>query len=98
MHVTAQVLSRCEKPVYHVSLSFDKKDAPTRTQMEGACDAVLRDLGLEDHQAFLEAHNDTAHPHVHMMINRVHPETGRAWSTSHDYRRIERTLRGLEAE
>ncbi len=65
---------------------------------EDACDAVLRDLGLEEYQAFLVAHNDTAHPHVHMMINRVHPETGRAWSTSHDYRRIERTLRGLEAE
>ena len=98
MHTAAQLSSRCEKPVYHVSLSFDSEDAPTRAQMEAACDAVLRDLGLEEHQTFLVAHNDTAHPHVHMMINRVHPETGRAWSTSHDYRRIERTLRGLEAE
>ena len=98
MRTAAQLSSRCEKPVYHVSLSFDSEDVPTRVQMEVACDAVLRDLGLEEHQAFLVAHNDTTHPHVHMMINRVHPETGRAWSTSHDYRRIERTLRGLEAE
>ncbi len=31
-----------------------------------------------------------------MTINRVHPETDKAWRTSHNYRRIERTLRGLE--
>ncbi len=66
MHTAAQLSSRCEKPVYHVSLSFDSEDAPTRTQMEAACDAVLRDLGLEEHQAFLVAHSDTAHPHVHI--------------------------------
>ncbi len=78
MHVSAQVSSRCEKPVYHVSLSFDKEDAPSRAQMEAMCNTVLRDLGLEDHQAFLVAHSDTAHLHVHMMVNRVHPETGRA--------------------
>ncbi len=98
MRTAAQLSSQCEKPVYHVSISFDSEDSPTRAQMEAACDAVLRDLGLEEHQAFPLAHCDTAHPHVHMMINRVHPETGRAWSTSHDCRRIEWRLRGLEAE
>ncbi len=52
--------------------------------------------GLQDHQAWIVAHRDTAHPHVHVMVNRVHPDTGKAWSASHDYRRIEHTLRQLE--
>jgi len=30
-----------------------------------------------------------------MMINRIHPETGRAWSTSHDWRRFDRIMRQL---
>ncbi len=57
---------------------------------------MLKDLGLQDHQAWMVAHRDTAHPHVHVMVNRVHPDTGKAWSAGHDYRRIEHTLRQLE--
>ena len=37
--------------------------------------------------------DDTAHRHVHIIANRVHPETTRAWSNSHDYRRLEVSLR-----
>ena len=96
MKATAALSSRCKKPVYHISLSWDTKDAPTRAQMEEACDELLGALGLSEHQAYLVAHKDTLHPHLHVMINRVHPETGKAWSTSHDYRRIEQTLRRLE--
>ena len=96
MRVAAAQSSRCKKPVYHVSLSFSAEDRPTRAQMESACEAVLKDLGLQDHQAWLVAHRDTSHPHVHVMVNRVHPDTGKAWSASHDYRRIESTLRRLE--
>src|SRR5699024_1234131 len=29
--------------------------------------------------ALVVAHNDTAHPHVHIAVNRVHPERGKAW-------------------
>ena len=98
MRATANLSSRCMKPVYHVSLSFAAEDQPTSAHMEAACDAVLQDLGLQEHQVQMVAHNDTAHPHVHMMINRVHPETGKAWSRSHDYRKIEHTLRRLEKQ
>ncbi len=59
-------------------------------------DRVLADLGLAEHQALLVAHQDRAHPHVHIMVNRVHPETGVAWERWQDRPRIERTLRGLE--
>ncbi len=35
-------------------------------------------LGLEKHQALIVAHNDKAHRHVHVIVNRVDLETGKA--------------------
>lgn len=43
-------------------------------------------------------HGDKAHAHLHMMINRIHRETGRAWSTSHDYRRFDCIMKQLSDE
>lgn len=98
MEAAAGQSSRVEKPVYHLSISFGAGDHPTREQMREAAERVLDRLGLSEHQAFLVAHNDTDHPHVHIMVNRVHPETGKAWQTRHDYARIEQVLRSLEKE
>ena len=66
--------------------------------MQDVADRVLADLGLAEHQALMVAHQDRAHPHVHLMVNRVHPETGVAWERWQDRPRIERTLRELERE
>lgn len=90
--------SRLEKPVYHVSISFSETDQPTREQMQQAADRVLGELGLGEHQALLVAHEDKGHPHLHVMANRVHPETGKAATVSFDYRRVESVLRELEKE
>lgn len=90
--------SRLEKPVYHVSISFSETDQPTREQMQQAADRVLGELGLGEHQALLVAHEDKGHPHLHVMANRVHPETGKAAAVSFDYRRVESVLRELEKE
>ena len=42
------------------------------------------------------AHNDTAHPHVHVIANRVDLETGRAASSSNDRLRLSRWAEGWE--
>ncbi len=90
--------SRLEKPVYHVSISFGEADHPSREQMQEAADRVLGELGLGEHQALLVAHQDKDHPHLHVMVNRVHPDTGKAADVSFDYRRVEGVLRELEKE
>ena len=50
---------------------------------EAARDFLIR-MGFDAHQALLVAHNDTAHKHVHIILNTIHPETGmtldRNWS------------------
>lgn len=98
MRATAQQSARVERPVYHLSISFDPNDQPTRAMMEAVADRVLHRLGLAEHQAVLVAHTDHAHAHVHVMVNRVHPDTGRAWERWHDRPVIEEVLRAFERE
>ncbi len=98
MQATADQNPRVEAPVYHLTVNFDPTDPVTPAEMQAVADRVLRDLGLADHQALMVAHQDRAHPHVHVMVNRVHPETGVAWERWQDRPRIERTLRELERE
>jgi len=98
MQATADDNPRVEVPVYHLTINFDPNDPVTPAEMQAVADRVLRDLGLAEHQALMVAHQDRAHPHVHVMVNRVHPETGVAWERWQDRPRIERTLRELERE
>lgn len=84
---------RTQRPVYHLVISFDPGDKVDRKSMRGVVDAVLHRLGLEDRQALLVAHKDTEHPHVHVVVNRVHPETKLAWDNSWDWPKIEKVLR-----
>ncbi len=95
MNKTAQ-LSRTDSPIYHYSLSWDPADNPTRQQMSDAARFTLKELGMEDHQALIVAHNDHDYKHVHIMANRVHPIKGTAWDKWGDYKKLERCLRWLE--
>ena len=66
------------KPVLHYSLSWARDETPDRQEMSRAVDGSLEALGLEGHEALIVAHDDTRHPHVHVVANRVDPETGKA--------------------
>lgn len=75
---------KLEKPVYTYSLAWHPDQAPTMAEQVAAARETLDALGLSDRQAMIVAHNDTKHPHVHVIVNRVCPETGRAALTSND--------------
>lgn len=96
MRATAEQNTRVQLPVYHLAISFDHTDVVMQAQMESVADAVLQRLGLAEHQAILVAHRDRAHAHVHVLVNRVHPETGRVWERWKDRPIIERVLREQE--
>ncbi len=78
------------KPVYTLSLAWhpSKDHTPTPSEMLQAADEVLKTLGLEDHQALIVQHTDTAHPHVHLIVNRVSPINGKYASVSNDYLKL----------
>ncbi len=93
MAATADLSVRVERPVYHLIVSWHPNERPNRDDMMQVAQTTLADIGLAEHQALIIGHDDTPNRHMHMMINRVNPETGVAWSTSHDYRRIEQSMR-----
>lgn len=96
MRATAEQNTRVTLPVYHLAISFDTRDVVARAQMEQVADAVLQRLGLVDYQAILVAHRDREHAHVHVLVNRVHPDTGKAWERWKDRPVIEQVLREQE--
>lgn len=75
---------KAAKPVYHYALSWKPGESPDRAEMNRAVDESLKKLGMEDRQALVVAHNDTPHRHVHVIVNRVDPETGRTAGIGHD--------------
>lgn len=96
MRATASQNVRSTQPVYHLALSFDPRDAVDRATMERVADRVLTELRLKEHQALIVAHGDRRHPHVHILVNRIHPESGKAWDRWQDYAAIQRALREEE--
>lgn len=95
-------MSKAEKPVYHLSISYADGDNPSKEQMIDDAVATLEKLDLADKQAVFVAHNDADHKHLHVMANRVDMETGKAenmwgdrWSIREKMRDIEKA-RGYE--
>jgi hypothetical protein len=98
MTATAQMSKRCKNACYHAMIAWREDERPSPDVMQEIARKTLELAGLAEHQALVVGHGDKAHPHLHMMVNRVHPETGRAWSTSHDYRRFDHIIKLLSEE
>lgn len=66
-------------PVFSFSLAWHPSEAGQidRAEMVKAADHAIKTLGLDHLQAVIIAHRDTAHPHVHVVVNRVDPNTGK---------------------
>lgn len=74
--------------VKHVSLNWAPDEEPTREHMIETAEDFLRHMKWEEHQALLVAHQDK-HPHAHLMINGIHPETGLKLNDSFEQRRAQ---------
>ena len=106
MEDVAALKDRCKTPAYTIfRMSWHPDDASLRRhEMELACQRVLERLGLQEHQAWLVAHNDKPHACVHIVANRVHHDPARrVWDGWKDgrhaaYRLVESELRALEQE
>jgi len=98
MRATASLSKRVQDPVFHYSISWPEHEQLPQEDMLKIADRTLADLNLEEHQAIIVAHNDTDHPHVHVMVNRVHPQTGVAWEKWKYKTRLEKSLKAQEKE
>lgn len=77
-----------ENPVKHFSLNWHPSEEVTRDDMVETVRDFLNHMGWSEHQALIVCHNDR-HPHVHVMLNAVHPENGRALDTGFERRRAQ---------
>lgn len=75
MVALAEDAPRSKDPVGHYILSWRGGETPTPAQVEGAVDIMLDEFGLQSHQAIYGLHADTDNIHLHVVVNRVHPDT-----------------------
>ena len=87
-----------DAPVKTVSLAWAPGQAPTREEMFRAADGFLKAMGWGEHQTLYVAHNDTRHAHLHLIINRVHPDTGRTLNDWQERKRAQKWALGYETE
>lgn len=66
---------RSKNPLNHYILSWREHERPTAEQIDGAIDILLSEMDMQEHQVIYAAHQDTQNIHVHVVINRIHPDT-----------------------
>jgi len=69
---------KLEKPACHYTLSWKEGETPARREMIKAAKESLAVLKMGDRQAVVVAHKDGKSAHVHVIVNRVSLEDGRA--------------------
>lgn len=87
-----------KKPVLHMTLSWHADDAPSEDHMKETAFSALKAVGLQEHQALMAAHSDKDHLHVHLIINTVHPESGRTAPMKYTRERLSRWAEAYEKE
>lgn len=103
---------KSDAPVLHYTLSWDRSEAPdlSREEMLRAVRGTLRVLGTDrtakggrrqfadEHQVLVVCHSDEPHPHVHVVVNRVHPQHGVMLPSSNDRLKLSRWAERYEKE
>lgn len=90
--------ARCKDPVMHIVLAWQPGENPSREQWEKAVTYAMENIGLGEHQYMAVAHTDTDNFHVHVMANRVHPETYRPHSPEWLWKSLDKACREIEAD
>lgn len=96
MRAVAAQNARVKDPVYHVILSWPTGESPTDEQAFASGLHAMASVGMKDHQYVFAIHHDTDNVHLHMTVNRVHPESFNAVYPDRDYFRLDYAMRELE--
>jgi hypothetical protein len=71
----AEVARRSPHPVQHWIISWREAEQPTAAQADAAVATFLDEMGLSEHQVVYALHRDTKNCHLHLAVNRVHPDS-----------------------
>jgi hypothetical protein len=81
---------KSENPVKHISLNWAPADNPSQKHMIETAQHFLDSMGWGEHQAIFVAHDDKSYKHVHIILNAIHPETGRHLDEGWEHNRAQR--------
>jgi hypothetical protein len=88
---------RLSKSVGHIPLAFSAEDAPRLTDnfITQLAKEYMQLMKIENTQYLIVRHNDTAHPHCHIVFNRV-DNNGKTISDKNDHFRNEKVCKLLK--
>lgn len=66
---------RSKDTINHYVLSWQEGEHPGPEHVEEAVSLFMKKLGLDGHQVVYALHADTGNIHLHLVINRVHPDS-----------------------
>jgi len=96
MQAVAALNPRIKDPVYHFLVSLKKGERLPNEAMFDIARHTMKALGFEGHQYVAAIHADTDNLHVHVAVNRVHPETYKAVYPDRDHYKGARAMREIE--
>jgi hypothetical protein len=81
---------------YHLVISFHPTDRRlTPAELEDVVARTVRAAGLEEHQYIAVRHSEQEHEHLHVAVNKIHPETLKIhhpYKAIHAYQALARIL------
>jgi len=83
---------------YHLVISFPPGERPALSQLDDIELVLCERIGLGGHQRLSATHLDTGHFHLHVAINKIHPESFRCIEPYYDKRRLMQASMELEAK
>ncbi|MGB5524789.1 MAG: TraI/MobA(P) family conjugative relaxase [Polyangiales bacterium] len=84
---------------YHLVISLHPEDRSLDAkELRRVVENLVETLGFSGHQYIAARHNDKDHEHVHVAINKIHPETFRIHSPAWDHQKLFTAGRVLELE
>jgi hypothetical protein len=97
--VQAQNTRAGSKRTYHLVVSLDPDDRRLeRKELQQVVESLMDALGFSEHQYIAVRHSDTDHEHIHVAINKIHPETFRIHSPAWDHQKLFTGARAIERE
>lgn len=90
--------NKMKKPVLSFSISWHPEQTPSPEHMLETARSAVEKLELSDHQVLYVAHNDEPQPHVHLLINKVHPEIGKVAKLSRSKEKLSQWAQAYEQE
>ncbi len=79
---------KSKMPVSHWVISWKQGEAPTVDQARQAVETFVRETGFRGHQIVWGMHGNTSNRHVHVAINRIHPESERVVKPNRGFDRL----------